>query len=188
MTEVDLRRLLRLRLAVARYGEMDVAGWWNTKGMLGRNGALVLSRGFPRTHLFAQARVVFAVARARCQELFDPPDSITLWKLPATVESQFEDRWHEWLAESDEWTDLFEQLAATESSTNLLKVLSELALVDPAQQESVSSLPLQASGRAVKVPGSPTLTDEAVTLLAAGFARGEHGAPAVPYAPLPSST
>jgi hypothetical protein len=188
MTELDLCRLLKLRLAVAGYGEMDVAGWWNTRGMLGRNGALVLSRGFPRTHLFAQARVVFAVARARCLELFDPPDSITLWKLPANVESQFEDRWHEWLAESDGWTDLFEQIAAIEPTTNLLEVLSDLTLVNPPQRESVSVLPREASGRAVKVPGNSTLTDEAVTLLGAGFARGEQGAPAVPYAPLPNPT
>lgn len=29
---LDLSHLLRLRLAVARYGEMDAAEWWNTKG------------------------------------------------------------------------------------------------------------------------------------------------------------
>jgi|GEM_PF-120065 len=42
---VDYDRLLELRLAVARHGEMDVASWWNTKGMLGRYGAMVLARG-----------------------------------------------------------------------------------------------------------------------------------------------
>ena len=31
-TEIDLDRLLRLRLVVARSGEMDLARWWNTKG------------------------------------------------------------------------------------------------------------------------------------------------------------
>ena len=67
LPEVDLDRLLKLRLVVARHGEMDRSRWWNTQGMLGRHGALVLERGFPRTHFFAQARVVFAVARARCQ-------------------------------------------------------------------------------------------------------------------------
>lgn len=27
---IDFERLFKLRLAVARHGEMDVAGWWNT--------------------------------------------------------------------------------------------------------------------------------------------------------------
>ena len=77
-TSIDLDRLFRLRLVVARVGEMDLARWWNTRGMLGRHGAMALKRGFPATHYFAQARVVFAVARARCQELFAPPGCMTL--------------------------------------------------------------------------------------------------------------
>ena len=60
---LDLDRLLRLRLTLGRHGEMDRAGWWNTNGMLGRYGAIALERGLPRTHYFAQARAVFAVAR-----------------------------------------------------------------------------------------------------------------------------
>ena len=55
--DVDLDRLLRLRLVVARFGE-DLARWWNSRGMLGRHGAVVLKGGFPATHHFAQARVV----------------------------------------------------------------------------------------------------------------------------------
>src|SRR5947208_13728638 len=90
-TVIDLDRLLRLRLVVARHGEMDRAGWWNTNGMLGRYGTIALERGLPRTHRFAQARIVFAVARSRCQELFDAPGSVTLWRLPANSEDQFEE-------------------------------------------------------------------------------------------------
>lgn len=60
--QVDLERLLKLRLAVARIGEMDVARWWNTSGQVGSLGAKVLSRGMPRTHRFAQARSVFSQA------------------------------------------------------------------------------------------------------------------------------
>jgi hypothetical protein len=53
----DLERLFKLRLVVARTGEMDVARWWNTKGQLGRMGASVLRRGFPgRTTLLRLAR------------------------------------------------------------------------------------------------------------------------------------
>ncbi len=63
---IDYERLLKLRLVVARVGEMDLARWWNTQGLLGTRGKVVLARGFPHTHCFAQARVVFTVARARC--------------------------------------------------------------------------------------------------------------------------
>jgi hypothetical protein len=64
MTQVtiDFDRLLKLRLIVARFGEMDLAKWWNTRGQLGRLGAATVRRGFPRSHYFAQARSVFAVA------------------------------------------------------------------------------------------------------------------------------
>jgi hypothetical protein len=86
---IDFERLFKLRLVVARQGEMDVARWWNTQGILGRRGAVVLKRGFPTTHRFAQARIVFEVAKSRCRELFEPPGCMTLWSLPAELEEQF---------------------------------------------------------------------------------------------------
>jgi len=85
MTTVDLDRLFKLRLVVARHGEMDLAKWWNSNGMLGSRGAVVLERGFPRTHFFAQARAVFAIAQARCAKVYDPLGCMTLWHLPAEL-------------------------------------------------------------------------------------------------------
>jgi len=85
----NLDLLLRLRLVIARLGEMDCAGWWNTRGLLGTNGTFVFRRSFPNTHFFAQARVAFAVARSRCQEVFAPPNCATLWNLPAEIEERF---------------------------------------------------------------------------------------------------
>ncbi len=108
---IDFDRLLKLRLVVARQGEMDRAAWWNTRGMLGHHGAIALQRGLPRTHKFAQARVVFAVARLRCQELFDPPGCVTLWKLPVEVEDEFEEHWQRWLDAPGQWDPLFDRLA-----------------------------------------------------------------------------
>ena len=52
---LNFELLFQLRLVIARYGEMDGARWWNTQGILGQYGALALSRGFPKTHRFAQA-------------------------------------------------------------------------------------------------------------------------------------
>ncbi|MCK8602713.1 BrxE family protein [Desulfoferrobacter suflitae] len=94
---IDFTRLFKLHLTVARYGEMDVAKWWNTRGILGRYGTIAISRGFPRTHRFARARIAFAVARSRCEEVFNPPGCMTLWSLPAPVEDQFESQWQDWL-------------------------------------------------------------------------------------------
>ncbi len=91
-TAIDLERLFKLRVAIARAGEMDLARWWNTRGQLGPLGTSALRRGLPRTHRFAQARSVFAVAAHRCRELFDPPKCVTLWSLPASVEEELDSR------------------------------------------------------------------------------------------------
>ena len=180
---IDFDRLLKLRLVVARYGEMDGAQWWNTKGMLGRNGALLMSRGFTKTHHFAQARVVFAVATARCKEVFDPPQSMTLWNLPAAVEDQFDARWHHWLSERDEWRPFFEQLQGL-ADGELLETLDLLDLVDEDQRQAVTRLKRSAEGRAVPLSGVFSPDDDVLTLLAAAFSRGERGSPAIPYAKL----
>jgi hypothetical protein len=180
---IDLDRLLKLRLVVARHGEMDRAAWWNTRGMLGRHGEIALQRGLPRTHRFAQARVVFAVARLRCQELFDPPGCATLWKLPIDAEDEFEEHWHRWLAAPDQWQPLFDHLAVSEEG-DLLTELASCDLIPLAETATVRALRRSAEGRAVQLHGEHGLTDDLVTLLAAGFAKGERGAPAIPYARL----
>src|SRR5437588_11409585 len=113
VSTVDLTRLFKLRLVVARHGEMDVARWWNTQGVLGRRGAVVLKRGFPSTHYFAQARIVFSVARSRCHELFDPPGCMTLWNVPADVAHPREEQWQKWPHERNKWDLFFEGLPGT---------------------------------------------------------------------------
>lgn len=180
---VDLERLFKLRLVVARHGEMDCAKWWNTKGLLGRLGQIALSRGFPRTHFFAQARAVFAVAKSRCQELFDPPGCMTLWHLPAELEDQFEEKWHDWLDEYEAWSPFFEKLSGVDGS-DLLASLQAFELLDPSHLNDVQKLRRSAEGRAVPLPGTHEPNDKVITLLAVGFARGDPAAPAVPYARL----
>lgn len=185
-TELDLDRLLRLRLTVARFGEMDLARWWNTKGQLGRFGAAALRRGFPRTHRFAQARSVFAVAAHRCAEVFEPPECVTLWRLPETVEEAFEARWEHWLDHASEWAPFFEQLE-TLSGSDLTEVLRTYALVEPRDLEAYGRLRRSAEGRAVPLPGFFSGSDADVALLALGFARGEPAQLAVPYARMASA-
>ena len=180
-TSLDLERLLKLRVVVARFGEMDRAGWWNTKGQLGPLGASVVRRGLPRTHYFAQARSVFAVAAHRCSEVFDPPGSVALWRLPQEIEEAFDARWEHWLDAAGEWSPFFEQVAALEGS-DLVADLQAFDLVDSGDLAALANLKTSAEGRAVPISAPFSETDADVTLLALGFARGRVGALAVPYA------
>jgi hypothetical protein len=180
---VDLERLLRLRLVVGRIGEMDRAGWWNTRGQLGPYGAAALKRGLPRTHHFAQARSVFAVAAHRCLEVFDPPGSVTLWRLPMDIEEAFDAQWEQWMDDAAERVPLFEQIAGLEG-TDVVAPLRTLGLATDADLARAEDLRTSAEGRAVQLPSPWSGADADVTLMALGFGRGKPGQLAVPYARL----
>jgi hypothetical protein len=179
-SEVDLAWLMKLRLVVARFGEMDLARWWNTKGQLGKFGGATLRRGFPRTHHFAQARSVFAVAAHRCAEVFDPPGCVTLWRLPEAFEEEFEQRWEQWLDNAGDWAPFFEKLEALQN-TDLVTVLRGFELVSDRDVQAYGKLRRSAEGRAVPLSGVFTGANADIALLALGFARGEPGAVAVPF-------
>jgi hypothetical protein len=146
--KIDFDRLLKLRLIVARVGEMDLAKWWNSRGQLGRLGTAAIRRGFPRTHYFAQARSVFAVAAHRCREVFDPPHSVTLWHLPEAVEEEFEAHWERWLDKADEWKPFFTELESLKE-TELKTALQSFNLVTDYESELLLRLRRSAEGRAV---------------------------------------
>lgn len=178
---IDLDRLLKLRLLVGRFGEMDLARWWNTKGQLGRLGSAALRRGFPRTHCFAQARSVFAVAAHRCTEVFEPPGCVTLWRLPEATEEEFDARWEQWLDNAAEWLPFFEKLEMLKG-TDLASILRSFEIVSDHDLEGYARLRRSAEGRAVPLPSLFSGSEDDVALLALGFARGEVAALAVPYA------
>jgi len=180
VTSPDLDRLLRHRLVVARFGEMDGAKWWNTK-QLGRLGAQTLRRGFPRTHRFSQARSVFAVAAHRCDEIFKPPKCVTLWRLPEALEEEFDARWEHWLDHAPDWEPFFERLEAPLTG-DLAAALRAFDVVGDRDIEAASRLRRAADGRAVPLPAIFSGTDDDIAQLALGFGRGEPSALAVPYA------
>jgi hypothetical protein len=182
---VDLERLLKLRVVVGRVGEMDLAQWWNTRGQLGPLGAAALRRGLPRTHYFAQARSVFAVASHRCTEVFDPPDSVTLWRLPSEIEDAFDAHWEQWLDAANDWSPFFLKVATLEGS-DLGPSLQALDLVDGDDMKALSRLKTAAEGRAVPIPEPFNGIDADITQLALAFALGRTGAPSVPYAKVAS--
>jgi hypothetical protein len=180
---IDLERLLKLRLVVARCGEKDNARWWNTDRLLGPLGPPVLRRGFPRTYRFAQARAVFTVAARRCHETYDRPGAVTLWKLPADVEEQFANHWPDWLDEAEHWEPFFAELEKVQG-TDLVGPLRRFQLLPREAEEQASKLRRSAENRAVLIAPAAEVDDGLLTLLAAGFSRGEPGSLAVPFARL----
>ena len=174
---LDLDRLLKLRLTIARCGESDLARWWNTQGQLGRRGAAVLRRGFPRSHHFAQARSVFAAAAARCREVHSLPGAVTLWWLGEDIEEALDLRWEDWLDQVGSWVPFFDQIAELEHPEPAA-VLVDLGLVGQADIEIAEKLQVDASGFSVKVPCNANVA----ALQALGFAKGSKGRLVVPYA------
>ena len=178
--EQNIELLFKLRLAVARHGEMDRSRWWNTKGLLSNVGELALSRGFPKSHVFARARAAFAVASSRSEEVFNPPDSFTLWRLPVEIEDQFEDAWAGWLENPDEWKELLARIDA-ESGNDLISVLTKLELISEQsanrgkgfrRADDLQSVPIRLDDESVM---------EAIELLAAAHSCSEPGKLAVPF-------
>lgn len=180
---IDLELLLKLRLMVARHGEMDCSQWWNTEAMLGEYGASALSRGFPRTHFFAQARVVFAVARSRCSELERRSNTVTLWDLPPEVEEAFEAHWPSFVDDGCDWPTLLGRIEDHDGQ-DLLRLGEQMDLLLPAHVEVIAGLRRSGTGRGVEVPGAAELDNDMVTVLAAGFSLGKPGELIVPYAEL----
>lgn len=179
LSPADLDDLLRLRLVVARVGEADNAGWWATEGVLGPEGRFVYERLAPRTAPFAQARVAFAAARARCADRV-PTGAVTLWSLPADVEEAFEDRWATWLEQPTAWEDTFESVGDLDTP-DVLGALLEHDLVGPADADEARSLGAAPPDPSVQLVSPDALDARALRRLAAGFACGRPSAPVVPY-------
>jgi hypothetical protein len=181
MSDLDFVWLMKIRLAVARCGEMDLAKWWNTNGQLGSFGARMLSRGLPRTHHFAQAKSVFAVAAHRCAQIFNPPECATFWHLTDGIEDEFDARWEGWLDEAADWKPFFERVAAIQE-TNAVSVLLGLDLVSPSELEEAKSLKRSAERNSVPLPNAFSRDRASVAKLALGFGLSGVADLAVPYA------
>ena len=110
-------------------------------------------RGFPRTHYFAQARSVFAVAAHRCAEVFDPPDAATFWRLTDEVEEAFDARWEGWLDSAPTWAPFFESDRRAQG-LRCRSALKRLSLVDDADVEAAARLKLADGEKGVLRPGS----------------------------------
>jgi hypothetical protein len=97
------------------------------------------------------------------------------------VEEDFDARWEHWLDHAQDWVPFFEQVSQIKSS-DLVEELGAFELLGKENAAALAKLRRSAEGRAVELPAQFQGTDDDVTLLAAGFARGEAGNLAVPYA------
>ncbi len=88
---------------------------------------------------------------------------------------------HSLLNDASDWAPFFEKLE-TLQGTDLAPVLRGFEVVSDQDLEGYAKLRRSAEGRAVPLPGVFSGSDADVALLALGFARGEAGALAVPYA------
>jgi len=178
--DIDVKKIAALRMAIARFGEMDRVKLWNTKGLLSNVGELALSRGFPKSHVFARSRAAFAVASSRSEEVFNPPDSYTLWRLPVEIEDQLEDAWAEWLESPDEWKELLEKIDK-EMGDELVPVLTNLGLISEKSMKRDKGLRRADDLRSVPIKLNGETAMEAIELLAVAHGCSDPGKLAVPF-------
>lgn len=180
ISEESVLNAVKLRIVTARYGEMDRERWWNTKGLLSSVGELAISRGFPKTHVFARCRAAFAVAAARTQEVFDPPGSFTLWRFPVEIEDRIEDAWARWLESPEAWIDFLNDVDQS-SSEKLLSTMQRLGLVSDKSLNKVGKLRRGDDFRSVPLKLNGDSVHEAIEALAAAHSLSEVGKLAVPF-------
>jgi hypothetical protein len=159
---------------------MDRAKWWNTKELLGNLGELAVSRGFPKSHVFARSRAAFAVAAARSDEVFNPPESYTLWRLPVEIEDQLEDSWARWLEYPDPWKKFLADVDQC-SGEGILPALTKLELVSQLTIARTNKLRRAADLRSVPVKIDGESVHQLIEILAAAHSCSEQGRLAVPF-------
>ncbi|QDV62030.1 BrxE family protein [Crateriforma conspicua] len=178
--EIDVEQIVKQRIVIARLGEMDRMKWWNTKGLLSNLGEMAISRGFPKTHVFARCRAVFAVASARCNEVFNPPESYTLWRLPAEIEDRIEDGWASWLENPAPWKEFLEEVDKA-STGKPVSALTGMHLLGNGLAEQASKLRRADDLRSVPIKLSGESISDAVSLLAGAHESCEPQKLAVPF-------
>ena len=127
---------------------------------------------------------MFAVARARCNEIFNPPRSVTLWNLPAAFEDEFDSKWNSWIEERDGWESFFARVAKISGTDDLTAALREFELISDGDEQAIRSMKRSAEARALQIPGAHSLTDDLITSLALGFSKGTRESLTIPYARL----
>lgn len=180
LAEDEAHRVLVARLYIARLGEADVQGWWQTDGVLGSDGAYVGRRVLPLTHATARARVVLAVARHACGERHPDPSARHLFSLGPTAEDMVDALLAQRLSDQAFWSELLPHLEALDRHADLRQVLTASGIVREEDLKVIEPLPLGPGGRSLPTP-SGSDTDETLWRLTAGFVRSTHRNLVVPF-------
>ena len=121
------------------------------------------------------------VAAARCAQLFDPPGTVTLWRLTDPIEERLETVWEGWLDDTINWRPFFEQVAAIKAS-DLAAALVDQGLVTAEEVAAARGIKKSNDGRSMQMPGLFDGSRKAIAMLALSFGNGTPGNLVVPYA------
>lgn len=86
---MNRKRIIELRLLIARLGEKDLFGWWDSEALT-TAGRVVLSRLFPKTGNFVGFRLSIDAARIAHDALAPELEAMTLFNLPLNFEIAIE--------------------------------------------------------------------------------------------------
>lgn len=123
-----METLFAIRRLIARVGESDAMGWWQSYA-LGPTGAYVVPRIFPRTTTLSAAHLSILAARRRQDGSVPSQPHVHLFNLGELMEGRFE-RWlierkqQRWLPEGDG----IELLTSLEEALRRLGIRSPKAL------------------------------------------------------------
>ena len=182
-SKVNPEQLFKSRIIIGRYGEMDIARWWNTSGILSSLGSKVASRGLPRTEFYGRARVLFAVAAQRTRQYFSPPEAFTLWSLPPSVENALDEAMIRWAHEGRSWPVVEEALAGLKLG-GIEQALQSADVAPDHISGLVPKLKAGPEGKSILLPQSSKIMDETVALLAAAFSRSRPESLLLPIVPV----
>ncbi len=183
-SDVNFELLFKCRLIIGRFGEKDVADWWNSTGLLSTLGPKVFVRGFPRTEVYARARSILAVASRRSADFFNPADTFSLWSLPAVIEQAFDESLLGWSRESRDWLDLFHDLERMSLQDSLGQFLLDHQVVSKTSLNTATKLKLGPEGKSILLPEIGSISDETISLLTAAFVQIEPGSFRLPIVSL----
>jgi hypothetical protein len=176
---IDVSRLLTARLWVARLGESDVNSWWRTDGVLGPDGAFVGPRLLPRTHPTARARIAFAVAGHACLDRYPDREVMHLFRLTPEMEDRLDQLLVDRLGDASFWEPLMGGLEMVTKNSETAFVLRQAGAVTDSDLTYVTKLKLGPAERSLPITASTP--EDALSRLAAGYARCAPGKLVVPF-------
>lgn len=186
MVEQDLDQaidlVLRLRLIVARAGEKDSLGWWDSDA-LSPAGAYVLQRIFPRSASWARIGLAIEAATIRHKVMLESEPALSLF----TLRAEWEHRVFAYLERLRRERQAVPIPGAIHSSSELAELLRESGGLRPDEfpapepEGLFEPQVLQVGQIQNQAPPSAQEVLRLAKLLAASYTKGDKGRLLVPY-------